>query len=386
MAKSGKGKKSSKRQKAHAREADETKDNTSKVGAPSAQVAESPTTPFNPDDTDGPTLSQSQSSRKLLATAVDEVGGGPYNSQDTDGPMLAHHEQSERHAKGRARDSNGMPLFPVTPHHTHERKIKGFGWIRDIPDARDHFYAAPLFLELPAQHSLRRACPPIYDQMNLGSCAANAIAAAVQFERMRQSLPHASHVPSRLFIYYNQRLIERDVMQDRGAQIRDGIKCVAALGTCYEGSRKGEWVYDEQMFSERPPEECYKRASLDRAVGYSRVRQQLDQLRGCIASGWPFVFGFTCYESLESANVAHGGVLPLPRPSEHAIGSHAVMAVGYNDINGTFEVRNSWGPNWGNGGYFTMPYSYVTDPNLSADFWTIRLVSAPGRMKRKPSV
>lgn len=377
MSKVTKKQKSGKRAKIHARESDVRSGGHSDLSAYYAPTAENPIPPFNPDGTAGPTLSAGQDSGDLFPSTLDDGAGGPYNPDNTDGPTLARHEQSERHTKGRVRDSNGMPLFPVTPHHTHDRKIKGFGWIRDIPDARDHFYAAPLFLELPAQYSLRHACPPVYDQMNLGSCAANAIAAAVQFERIRQSLPHSGRVPSRLFIYYNQRLIERDVTQDRGAQIRDGIKCVAALGACFEGSRKGEWHYDERMFAERPPEECYKRASLDRAVGYSRVRQQLDQLRGCIASGWPFVFGFTCYESMESASVAHGGVLPLPRPSEHTIGSHAVMAVGYNDINGTFEVRNSWGTNWGNGGYFTMPYSYVTDPNLSADFWTIRLVSTP---------
>jgi C1A family cysteine protease len=313
-----------------------------------------------------------------ITGVADDSISGPYNTDDTDGPTLARHAESIRDKKGRANNSSGIPLFPVTPHYTHERKIKGFGWVRDIPDARDHFYAAPLFLQLPRRYSLRRACPAVYDQMSLGSCSANAVAAAVQFERMRQSLPHLNLVPSRLFIYYNQRSIERDVTQDRGAQIRDGIKCIAALGACFEGNRRNEWPYDETKFAERPPEACYTEATFDRAVGYSRVRQQLDQLKGCIASGWPFVFGFTCYESIESASVAHTGVLSLPTPSEHAIGGHAVMAVGYNDIDCTFEVRNSWGTSWGNGGYFTMPYSYVTDPNLSGDFWTIRLVSASG--------
>jgi hypothetical protein len=27
-------------------------------------------------------------------------------------------------------------------------------------------------------------------------------------------------------------------------------------------------------------------------------------------------------------------------------------------------------------GYFTMPYAYLTERNLSSDFWTIRLVQA----------
>ncbi len=42
-----------------------------------------------------------------------------------------------------------------------------------------------------------------------------------------------------------------------------------------------------------------------------------------------------------------------------------------------FIVRNSWGSGWGKGGYFTMPYAYLTDRNLASDFWTIRMLSAP---------
>jgi len=41
---------------------------------------------------------------------------------------------------------------------------------------------------------------------------------------------------------------------------------------------------------------------------------------------------------------------------------------------GRFIVRNSWGVGWGSAGYFTMPFHYLTDPMLAADFWTIRKV------------
>ena len=35
---------------------------------------------------------------------------------------------------------------------------------------------------------------------------------------------------------------------------------------------------------------------------------------------------------------------------------------------------NSWGKTWGDHGFFTMPYAYLTDADLAADFWTVRIV------------
>jgi len=105
-----------------------------------------------------------------------------------------------------------------------------------------------------------------------------------------------------------------------------------------------------------------------------RVPQSLAQLKGCLAAGFAFVFGFTVYESFESPEVAKTGDVQLPSPGEQVLGGHAVMAVGYADASGRFLVRNSWGSNWGKAGYFTMPYAYLVDANLASDVWTIRLV------------
>jgi C1A family cysteine protease len=202
----------------------------------------------------------------------------------------------------------------------------------------------------------------------LGSCTANAIGGAIEFDRMKQKL--TDFVPSRLFIYYNERLIEGTVNSDSGAQIRDGIKTVASQGVCPEP----EWPYDITMFTTKPPAKAYKDAATDRAVSYQSLIQDLNQMKGCLASGYPFVFGFTVYESFESAAVANSGHAPMPAPSERAIGGHAVMAVGYEDANQWFLVRNSWGRGWGLAGYFTLPYAYLIQSGLSSDFWTIRIV------------
>jgi C1A family cysteine protease len=245
-----------------------------------------------------------------------------------------------------------------------------YGWIPDLPDQRDHLYAAPVEVVgvLPASVDLRAQCPPVYDQGQLGSCTANALAAAIECDRRKQEL--ADFTPSRLFIYYNERAMEHTIDSDSGAQIRDGIKSVARQGDCPEP----EWPYLIPKFRTKPPPRCYTDALKYKVVLYQRLTPVLSQLKGCLASGYPFVFGFTVYESFESAEVARTGHASLPKSGEAVIGGHAVMGVGYDDGKQWFIARNSWGRRWGLQGYFTLPYAYVTDDNLASDFWTIRVV------------
>jgi C1A family cysteine protease len=249
-------------------------------------------------------------------------------------------------------------------------KVPHYGWLPDLPDHRDILYAAPVELAgaPPAKADLRAQCPPVYDQGQLGSCTANAIAGAIEFDRLKQKLD--DFTPSRLFIYYNERAIEHSVDSDSGAMIRDGIKSVARQGDCPET----EWPYVIAKFKTRPPKQCYADALKYKVVLYQRVTRTLSQLKGCLASGYPFLFGFTVYESFESAQVAKTGHAGLPKSGEAVIGGHAVVAVGYDDARRRFIVRNSWGRKWGMSGYFTLPYAYLTDENLASDFWTIRVV------------
>jgi C1A family cysteine protease len=251
------------------------------------------------------------------------------------------------------------------------RKIKRYGWSPDIPDGRDLLYAAPpkALSALPSKVDLRDGCPPIYDQGQLGSCTANAIGAALQFDQLKQNSPDA-FAPSRLFIYFNEREMEGTVREDAGAQIRDGIKSVAKQGACKETT----WPYDITKFARKPTKAAYAEGLLNQAIQYSRVTPTLSQLKGCLAEGYPFVFGFVVYDSFESKTMAKEGHAPMPKANESPIGGHAVLAVGYDESKQWFIVRNSWGTSWGMQGYYTMPYPYLTQPTLSQDFWTIRSV------------
>ncbi len=265
--------------------------------------------------------------------------------------------------------------------------IANYGWRPDLPDHRDFLYtpnATSKKAAAPKTHvDLRPANAakvwPVYNQGQLGSCTGNAIAAAFQFELIKQKAPN--FLPSRLFIYYNERVLENTVNSDSGAQIRDGIKSVATKGVCPETM----WPYIVSEFTQKPHFQCYQDALKHLVTSYHRVSQSLSDLKSCLAEGYPFVFGFTVYESFESEQVASTGVVPMPASHEKTLGGHAVLCVGYDDASKRFIVRNSWGANWGQGGYFTIPYAYITNTNLADDFWTIRTVEANPALSKKAS-
>ena len=244
------------------------------------------------------------------------------------------------------------------------------GWVRDLPDHRDHLYLASrgVLGALPASVDLSGSCPPVYDQGQLGSCTANALAGAYAVALRCQHRP--VFMPSRLFIYYNERALEGTVGSDAGGQLRDGIKTLNAQGVCPEPL----WPYCIEKFTQKPPAPAYAAARAHELLDYQRVLQKLTQMKGCLAAGRPFVLGFTVYEGFESPAVARTGVGQLPGPQERSLGGHAVLCVGYDDASHRFRLRNSWGPKWGQAGYFTLPYAYLMDPGLAADLWTLEIV------------
>ena len=243
----------------------------------------------------------------------------------------------------------------------------GYGWVPDLPDHRDFLYnqvrAVPP--SLPASVDLRPKCPPVENQGQLGSCTANALAGALEFLELKNDAPLVD--VSRLFIYYNERTIEHTIMSDSGAQIRDGIKSLAKQGVCSEK----KWPYVISKFEDKPTPACYIEVKKHLIISYHRILT-LDEMRTCLAEGFPFMFGFTVYESFESQKVAQTGVVNMPAPGERAVGGHAVVGIGYTDGDRRFIVRNSWGADWGEQGYFTIPYDYLSNRNLADDFWTIR--------------
>jgi C1A family cysteine protease len=246
--------------------------------------------------------------------------------------------------------------------------MRKYTWKPDMPDVRDYTFESTT-TALPSSVDLRRQYALIFDQGELGSCTANSIAMAIDYERVRQGMKPL--VPSRLFIYYNERVIEGTVKQDAGAMIRDGIKSVAKQGACAETT----WKYNIAKFKTKPSKASYTAAAKNVVKQYLRLEStNLTSLKQCLADGYGFVFGFSVYSSFENESVAQTGEVELPKRWEQLLGGHAVFCVGYDDVKQKFIVRNSWGSEWGDGGHFYIPYSYLTNTNLADDFWTIRLV------------
>lgn len=272
-------------------------------------------------------------------------------------------------------DEPRMPTAEELLQRTGERRVArgGFGWVPDEHDPQDLRYipAPERVAALPLNTDLSSLMPPVYDQGQLGSCTGNAIAGLVQYDAIKQGLLD-TNTPSRLFIYYGEREIEGTIHEDAGAQIRDGLKTVAKQGVCDET----EWPYDISKFTDKPSAQCYTDATLHQAIVYQRVSQDVTAMKTCLAEGFPIVVGFTVYASFESDEVAQTGTVQMPGSHEADLGGHAVLVVGYDDATNRFKCRNSWGPNWGDNGYFTIPYAYLSDSALAGDFWTIRAMES----------
>jgi C1A family cysteine protease len=242
-----------------------------------------------------------------------------------------------------------------------------YGWIPDLPDIRDFPYVrlAAVLPPFPPTVDLRSFCTSVENQGKLGCCTACALVGNLEFLKMKNAKKLIDF--SKLFLYFNERVIRHTEKIDSGASIRDGIKTLVKVGDCQESF----WTYDTKKFKVKPSVDAYKDALNYQITNYYRINS-VDEMKHTLSAGFPFVFGFAVYESFESKEVTKTGIVPMPDPSERMVGGHAVCAVGYDDKKQYFIIRNSWGTIWGDHGYFYMPYDYILNKSLAADFWTIR--------------
>jgi len=211
---------------------------------------------------------------------------------------------------------------------------------------------------------LRPQCPSIYDQGNLGSCTANAVAFAYEFDERKQGKSIVG-TPSRLFIYYNERSVEGDVNEDSGACLSDGVQGVHNFGVVPET----RWPYDVSKYREKPPQNLYNAAKQHVTTNFRKLDGTADQLQGALRQGYPIVFCADVFESLESKQTSSSGIVSLPTTSEKCLGGHALAIVGFNNTH--YIVRNSWGSSVGEGGYYYFPVDYIMNSKYCSQFWVL---------------
>lgn len=259
-----------------------------------------------------------------------------------------------------------MTIAKLTP-----RKIHRFGYIPDLPDVRDLLMARKPLKTVPKKVSFRErgVFGTPFDQGNLGSCTYNAISKTFRAALVAQGKPVFE--ASRLFGYYGEREIEGTIDVDAGAMIRDGMKVASKLGVADESI----WPYDIASFRQRPSDAAYVNAEQHQCVIYRRAPRTVSGVIDTLARGFPIVCGFTVYDSFEGDMAARTGEVPVPAAGESVQGGHAVVLSGYEKVSKTktrLEWLNSWGAEWGSGGYFYTSTTFLSKCHVS-DLWTIEV-------------
>jgi hypothetical protein len=248
-------------------------------------------------------------------------------------------------------------------HRVSVNEKTGFSIERAKSITREHYEGEVFCAEVPTHHTLitRRNGHILIS----GNCTGNAIAAAIEYDTSLNGKPFGT--PSRLDIYYGERQIEGTVPQDSGAFGRDGFKFAHKVGVIPET----DWPYDISKFTEQPPTDTLNRHKIG---AYKLVPRSMSAMKRVLSNRQTIAFGFSVYDSFESAEVASTGVVPVPTQGERMIGGHEVLAVGYLSAHPDHVlVRNSWGAGWGGPfeGYFLFPWTMMLDPQISSDFRTV---------------
>ena len=233
-------------------------------------------------------------------------------------------------------------------------------------DSRDYKFQAKAPVKVINSFLVSRKINTILDQGYLGSCVSCVFAQNINMVTQKINM-------SRLMHYYCGRAIEESSsLDDVGLEIRKAAGIISKYGVCLESV----WPYDVTKFNQLPPLTAFKQSNFFRKYTYSFVNQDLNSLKTCLVStNSPIIFGINVYSSFMTDKVTKTGIVPMPdTSSETLLGGHCILMIGYNDVTQCFTCLNSWGKGWGANGLFYLPYLYVTDPNLAADFCSLNFI------------
>lgn len=241
-----------------------------------------------------------------------------------------------------------------------------FGYVKPSPpDPRDFTFDVAQYAKPPAMFDLGPYSPHIKDQGQEGSCTGFSLSSARESIVLQSG---AGRDFSAAFIYWQERVIEKDTTEDAGASIRTGLKVLKHLGVPPEEA----FPYKAGDYAIAPGKEVYTIATNWRITAYHRLRTIRSVETALAIFHQPVVFGITVYEGMEKST----GSIPMPAANEEPLGGHAILCTGYwldNDApgGGWFRLNNSWGTGAGSLGHYFLPYAYLRDTPWM-EMWTLR--------------
>lgn len=228
--------------------------------------------------------------------------------------------------------------------------------IPDIEDKRDFVFSSSI-IELPKKFNYLDFVGEIENQLNTGSCVANATSSSLELLSLRNGIISDY---SRLFLYYNLRESYDNLKgKDNGSYLRDGFKVINKLGIPDEKY----WEFNVSNLNTEPSKEAYSKALQNKVTSYERIlndKNCLHNLKTAIFNGFPTIIALTIDKSfynmkktLETQDYIG------TNEQQNIVGSHAMSIVGYDDELKCFFVENSWGISWGYKGIFKLSYDVL---------------------------
>jgi C1A family cysteine protease len=210
---------------------------------------------------------------------------------------------------------------------------------------------------IPTQVSLRQYAPRPLNQGSQGSCVgwASAYAARTILESASTGVNPNSTAFSPSFLY-NQIGIKGC----QGAYTGEALEHMKQEGLL----ELSKFPYDENSCSKQPSQAQLQEAMRHKIRGYNRLTKtgrdydvDLEAVKQNIAQGAPVIIAAKVPYSFQDMI---GKKVWNPKSSEkrnvNNLGGHAMCLIGYDDNKKQFEIQNSWGTQWGDGGFVFVSY------------------------------